>query len=104
MRPGTTDLGSGYATAMNARDEYEVRSDRPVEIECMPDGPMLLRNASSLQAPDGTEHPVERPLVAVCVCGFSGRRPWCDGTHKVVPTERVRPVVLTFPGDAAPLR
>jgi CDGSH-type Zn-finger protein len=34
---------------------------------------------------DGAPHDVTRPVVAVCACGKSQRKPWCDGTHKVIP-------------------
>ena len=50
-----------------------------------PRGPMLVRGADTIVDDEGQTHPVERPVVAVCVCGKSQRRPWCDGTHKVVP-------------------
>ena len=33
---------------------------------------------------DGTEHEVNRPVVALCTCGRSSLTPWCDGTHQVV--------------------
>ncbi|WP_322920926.1 CDGSH iron-sulfur domain-containing protein [Nocardioides renjunii] len=58
--------------------------DHPDVVLC-PDGPLLLRNATSVQAADGTIHPVERPVVALCRCEKSSRLPWCDGTHKVIP-------------------
>lgn len=46
------------------------------------DGPALVRGAAVVRDQDGVAHPVQRPLVAVCLCGRSGIRPWCDGTHK----------------------
>lgn len=59
--------------------------NRPVQARLCPDGPLLVRGAESIQDDQGTEHPVTRPVVAVCVCGKSTRKPWCDGTHKVIP-------------------
>jgi CDGSH-type Zn-finger protein len=58
--------------------------DHPDVVLC-PDGPMLVRRARSIRDADGTVHPVERPVVAVCRCLKSSRLPWCDGTHKVIP-------------------
>lgn len=55
-----------------------------VSVERCPDGPLLVRGADVVRGADGTEHEVRRPVVAVCLCGKSGRAPWCDGTHKVV--------------------
>ena len=47
--------------------------------EC-PGGPLLVRGATAWTDEDG-EHPVTRPVVAVCRCDLSQRKPWCDGTH-----------------------
>lgn len=58
--------------------------DHP-EVELCPDGPMLLRHARQVVDEQGTVHPVERAVVAVCRCDKSSRLPWCDGTHKVIP-------------------
>lgn len=48
-------------------------------------GPLLVRGAEVVVDANGAEHPVTRPVVAVCVCEKSARRPWCDGTHKAIP-------------------
>jgi CDGSH-type Zn-finger protein len=53
-------------------------------VEVIPDGPMLIRGARTVVDEEGREHPVRRPVVAVCQCGHSQRAPWCDGTHKIV--------------------
>lgn len=55
-------------------------------ISDCPNGPLLVRGASTWPAPDGTPTPVTRPVVAVCRCEKSQRLPWCDGTHKFVRT------------------
>jgi CDGSH-type Zn-finger protein len=39
---------------------------------------------------DGTEHRTTRPVSAVCRCHRSASKPWCDGTHKLLP-EKLRP-------------
>jgi CDGSH-type Zn-finger protein/ferredoxin len=31
----------------------------------------------------GVEEVVERPMIALCRCGQSSNKPFCDGTHKV---------------------
>jgi len=54
-------------------------------VAIIPDGPVLVRGARVVVDDDGVEHPVRRPVVAVCQCGHSQRAPWCDGTHKLVP-------------------
>ncbi len=62
---------------------YQIQSDGPVDLEPVPRGPLLVRHATAVRDEQGTVHPVERPVVGLCVCGYSQRAPWCDGTHKV---------------------
>jgi len=57
----------------------------PVEVTPCADGPVLVRGADTVRDDQGTPHEVTRPVVAVCTCGKSQRKPWCDGTHKVIP-------------------
>jgi CDGSH-type Zn-finger protein len=59
-----------------------------VEVRPCPGGPLLVRGADEVLDEHGTPHPVERPVVAVCACDKSQRKPWCDGTHKVLPGNR----------------
>ncbi len=59
-----------------------------IEVRGCARGPLLVRGADSVRDQDGAMHSVTRPVVAVCACGKSQRRPWCDGTHKVVPSGR----------------
>jgi CDGSH-type Zn-finger protein len=49
-----------------------------------PDGPILVRGAETVQDEEGNEIPVTRPVVALCACGKSSRKPWCDATHKAI--------------------
>lgn len=53
-------------------------------VEVVPNGPALVRGADTICDPSGRSHPVDRPVVAVCLCGLSQRQPWCDATHKVL--------------------
>jgi CDGSH-type Zn-finger protein len=48
------------------------------------DGPLLIRGDFTLRDQDGNEIAVERETVALCRCGKSRIRPFCDGTHKLV--------------------
>ena len=55
-----------------------------IEVQPCDGGPLLVRGASVWTDAHGTRHPVLRPVVAVCRCGKSSLRPWCDGTHKLL--------------------
>jgi len=48
------------------------------------DGPLLVRGAFRLTSADGVPIEAGRKSVALCRCGKSRIRPFCDGTHKVV--------------------
>lgn len=63
-------------------------SARQVRVRACPQGPLLVRGADVIVDEDGSEHQVTRPVVAVCVCARSARKPWCDSTHKAVRAER----------------
>lgn len=53
-------------------------------ITAYPDGPFLVRGADRVVDADGNEIEVTRPTVALCRCGHSGQKPWCDSTHKLI--------------------
>jgi CDGSH-type Zn-finger protein len=59
-----------------------------VRVRVCPQGPVLVRGAQRVLDEDGVEHLVTRPVVAVCACDRSARKPWCDGTHKSVRSDR----------------
>jgi CDGSH-type Zn-finger protein len=48
------------------------------------DGPLLVRGPVRLTDQEGREIELDRATVALCRCGKSRTRPFCDGTHKVV--------------------
>jgi len=48
------------------------------------DGPLLVRGRFRLLDQDGNEIDTERDTVALCRCGKSRMRPFCDGTHALV--------------------
>jgi CDGSH-type Zn-finger protein len=58
------------------------------------DGPLIVRGDFRLVDQDGTEIDPGRDTVALCRCGKSGLKPFCDGTHKKV----------GFRADSAPAR
>lgn len=54
-----------------------------IRVQLCPGGPLLVAGATEVVDDEGVTHPVERPTVALCRCGRSGRPPWCDSTHKL---------------------
>ncbi|MCG7309436.1 CDGSH iron-sulfur domain-containing protein [Brachybacterium sp. ACRRE] len=49
---------------------------------------MLLRGDHVIRDAEGNEHETPRPVSAVCMCGGSAIKPWCDGTHKAIEKRR----------------
>jgi CDGSH-type Zn-finger protein len=56
----------------------------PVTITPYPDGPYLVRGDFVVRDQEGNELPTERQTIALCRCGKSRMRPFCDGTHKLI--------------------
>jgi CDGSH-type Zn-finger protein len=46
------------------------------------DGPLIVRGDFRLVDQDGAEIDPGRQTIALCRCGKSGIKPFCDGTHK----------------------
>ena len=59
-------------------------ADHEVTITPYRDGPLLVRGPFKLQDQDGNEIEIGRKTVALCRCGKSRTRPFCDGSHKLV--------------------
>jgi CDGSH-type Zn-finger protein len=57
--------------------------DQPEIVAC-PNGPLLVRGNVRIVTPDGEPVPRERRTVALCRCGVSTLKPYCDGTHKAI--------------------
>jgi CDGSH-type Zn-finger protein len=59
-------------------------SDRPITITPYRNGPYLVRGPFAMVDQNGEEIEVKRSVVALCRCGRSQIRPFCDGTHKAI--------------------
>ena len=70
-------------------------SDEPTAtITPYRDGPLIVRGDFRLVDTDGNEIDPGRRTVALCRCGKSGIKPFCDGTHKLT----------GFAADSAPAK
>ena len=61
-------------------------SDPETVITPYRDGPLLVRGPFTLVDQNGDEIPLggRETTVALCRCGKSRLRPFCDGTHNVI--------------------
>lgn len=65
-------------------DSSRASSAAPATITPYPDGPYLVRGDFALTDQEGNEIRPGRQTVALCRCGRSRTRPFCDGTHKLI--------------------
>ncbi|MBB5873434.1 CDGSH-type Zn-finger protein [Allocatelliglobosispora scoriae] len=56
----------------------------PATVTPYENGPLLLRGDFEIVTPDGDRIDAGRPTVALCRCGKSRIKPFCDGTHKLI--------------------
>jgi CDGSH-type Zn-finger protein len=56
----------------------------PTSITPYPDGPLIIRGDFDIMDADGNPVPTDRSTVALCRCGVSSIKPFCDGTHKAI--------------------
>jgi CDGSH-type Zn-finger protein len=55
-----------------------------VTIRLRPNGPMVIEGEMRLIDHEGNEFtlPTNKPSIALCRCGQSQNKPFCDGAHK----------------------
>lgn len=57
----------------------------PVKISCRPNGPYLVDGEIELYDPEGNRVDTSgKTKVALCRCGASTTKPFCDGTHSKI--------------------
>ena len=94
---------------LNIRDGFALRGriassgDKSTSIEQRDGGPLVAMNVSSLLNSEGEEL-TSKPVMALCRCGASKNKPYCDGSHNDIafdsnPTDdRTKDEVLTYEG------
>ncbi|MEM7312438.1 MAG: CDGSH iron-sulfur domain-containing protein [Planctomycetota bacterium] len=56
----------------------------PVNIRLRDDGPLVVEGKVTITDAEGNQFPVsaDKPAIALCRCGASQNKPFCDGAHK----------------------
>jgi CDGSH-type Zn-finger protein len=56
----------------------------PLTIRCRENGPLLVQGAFKIMDHVGNEFvlPADKDVVALCRCGNSKNKPFCDGSHR----------------------
>lgn len=58
-------------------------ADSDVTIVACPDGPLLVRGPVKIVDSEGEPIDQRRRTIALCRCGVSTIKPYCDGSHKL---------------------
>jgi CDGSH-type Zn-finger protein/uncharacterized Fe-S cluster protein YjdI len=74
---------SGALRARRPNAEARVDTSGATEIRATRNGPLLVRGNLRILGADGTEL-ARLEKAALCRCGQSGNKPFCDGTHNRV--------------------
>lgn len=67
----------------NGETPAEKQEASETKIEIAADGPLLVHGSIVIQNPDGTTENRENKT-ALCRCGASANKPFCDGTHRKI--------------------
>jgi CDGSH-type Zn-finger protein len=54
----------------------------PVRIIVRPSGPYFVEGPVVVVDLEGREYTSEKPRIALCRCGGSASKPFCDGSHR----------------------
>ena len=55
-----------------------------VKIQTLENGPLLVTGTVELTDHQGNRIPVQKAVFALCRCGASVNKPFCDGTHSSI--------------------
>jgi uncharacterized Fe-S cluster protein YjdI len=66
-----------------AKDKERELASKPVEIQVIQDGPMLVTGKIKITSEEGKEFPAPQ-ITSFCRCGASSNMPFCDGTHRKI--------------------
>ncbi len=59
-------------------------AEERVRINALDDGPYLVKDPVVVVDAEGNEFPSDQETIALCRCGASTNKPFCDGTHSKV--------------------
>ncbi len=76
---------SGALSIESESGEIEnLSSGSETEIETMKDGPVLVKGKLNLKVGGGESKSLKQDRIALCRCGSSANKPFCDGTHSKI--------------------
>jgi hypothetical protein len=73
--------GALSITLKNTEMSDQKSTKNAIEIKPLPNGPVMVQGNIKWSNKNGEEEVIEGPC-ALCRCGASGNKPFCDGSHK----------------------
>jgi hypothetical protein len=64
-------------------DKIVTESASLLKIEVSPNGPYIIKSQCLIVHSNGKEE-IKTGTLALCRCGSSGNKPYCDGTHRKI--------------------
>lgn len=72
-----------YETMTDVPDTNKAEAAQLLDIEIKKNGPILIKTACHITHSDGTTE-IKNSTTALCRCGASSNKPYCDGTHNKI--------------------
>jgi len=72
------------ASAPLTAEPAEIREEPIAQVQILRNGPALITGRFSLVDASKTPIPVESGVAAICRCGASEKKPFCDGSHRKI--------------------
>ena len=73
----------GFYYIDQSQKEIDMEKTKPTKIEIAPNGPILIKGQIEIKNADGSIE-LKSKNTALCRCGASSNKPYCDGSHKKV--------------------
>lgn len=67
--------------ALSVANTTEIKTNNPMKVTLAQNGPILIQDEITICDHQGNEE-VKKGPIALCRCGASSNKPFCDGTHK----------------------
>ena len=78
------EISRDVSTSLDMTNALKISySANMVTIETIKNGPYIVKGEVELMDSDGNKFPVEKRM-ALCRCGASTEKPFCDGTHSKI--------------------
>jgi CDGSH-type Zn-finger protein len=76
----------------------------PLVIRCRENGPLVIQGPCRVVDHLGNEFPLPagKPAVALCRCGQSHNKPFCDGSHRACGFQAANRAAPSGPDQPAP--